>query len=99
MTIRLLTLALLLTSPTLAAEIRTLAGTGTKGYSPNPAPAAQSQLNNPFGLTRGPDGALYVCDTDNHLIRRIANDGTLTTVAGNQTRGHSGDGGPATKAQ
>src|SRR6185436_14645173 len=32
-------------------------------------------------------------------IRRIARDGTITTVAGNGTRGWSGDGGPALRAQ
>jgi DNA-binding beta-propeller fold protein YncE len=55
-------------------------------------------LNNPFAIGRGPDGALYVCDVDNHRIRRIAQDGTISTFAGSDTKGFSGDGGPATKA-
>ena len=79
--------------------ISTFAGTGIKGYSGDGGPAAQAQINNPFGLMRGPDGALYFCDTDNHVIRRVAADGTISTVAGNGTRGYSGDGGPALKAQ
>src|SRR4030095_2161788 len=57
-----------------------------------------AQLNQPFGITRGPDGALYVCDTGNHRIRRVALDGTISTVAGNGTHGWSGDGGSATSA-
>ena len=44
----------------------------------------ETPLKNPFGLTRGPDGALYVCDTGNHCIRRIAMDKRVTTVAGQQ---------------
>jgi streptogramin lyase len=56
-------------------------------------------LNAPFGVVRGPDGALYVCDTMNHAIRRVAADGMITTVAGCGRKGYSGDGGPATKAE
>lgn len=96
---RLLIIVALLASPASAGEVRTIAGTGEKGFSGDGGPATKAQLNNVYGLARGPDGALYVCDMDNHVIRRVDKDGTITTVAGNGTRGHSGDGGPATKAQ
>ena len=57
-------------------------------------------LNNPFGLTIGPDRALYVCDTGNHCIRRIGTDKEITTVAGTPgEKGYAGDGGPATGAK
>jgi streptogramin lyase len=82
----------------MAGEIRTVAGTGAKGFSGDGGPAAKAQMNNVFGLVRGPDGALYVCDTDNQRIRRIAADGTISTFAGNGTRGFSGDGGKALQA-
>lgn len=82
-----------------AATVTNLAGTGQKGFSGDGGPAIAAQINDPCGLTRGPDGALYVCDTHNHRIRRIAPDGGITTVAGTGERGYSGDGGPATAAR
>ena len=91
-------LPFLMTVAVSAAEVRTFAGTGVKGFSGDGGMAAGAQLNNPFGIARGPDGALYVCDTDNHRIRKITADGKITTVAGNGTRGWSGDGGPALAA-
>jgi sugar lactone lactonase YvrE len=81
-----------------AEEVFTLAGTGTKGYSGDGGPAASAQLNNVYGLGRGPDGLLYLCDMDNDCVRRILADGSIETWAGNGTKGYSGDGGPATEA-
>lgn len=69
-----------------------------KGFSGDGGPAAVAQLNNPFAIARGPDGFLYICDVDNHRIRRVARDGTISTYAGNGMRGYAGDGGPATQA-
>jgi len=73
-------------------SVSTLVGTGLPGYS-------DQQINNPFGVLIGPDGALYFCDMDNQRIRRFAFEtGQLTTIAGNGQRGYSGDGGVATEA-
>ncbi|HEX4795122.1 MAG TPA: hypothetical protein VH370_15110 [Humisphaera sp.] len=80
-------------------QISTFAGTGQKGFAGDGGPAAAAQLSGPYGITRGPDGALYICDCDNQLVRRVARDGTISTVAGNGKRGYSGDGGPATQAE
>ncbi|MBM3735078.1 MAG: hypothetical protein FJW39_04765 [Acidobacteria bacterium] len=88
--------AALLTAATVTV---TLAGNGQKGYTGDGGPASQAQVNNPYGLVTGPDGALYVCDIDNHVIRRIdLKSGGISTVAGNGKKGYSGDGGPALRA-
>lgn len=80
------------------STITTFAGTGQPGYSGDGKPAVNAQLDQPFGIVRGPDGALYVCDTNNHVIRRISRDGVITTVAGTGKKGYSGDGGLALSA-
>jgi len=93
--------ALSLSFLTLAAEqtaISTVAGTGQRGYFGDGGPASRAQLNNPYGITIGPGGALYVCDMDNHVVRKVSRDGTISTIAGNGRRGYSGDGQKATEA-
>jgi len=76
----------------LAALVSTLIGTGTRGYS-------DLQVNNPYGMAIGPDGALYFCDLDNQRIRRLdLKTKKLTTIAGSGERGYRGDGGPAVDA-
>jgi streptogramin lyase len=84
------------TRPTRA--VSTFAGAGHKGNAGDGGPATAALLNNVFGIVRGPDKALYVCDCDNHQVRRVAADGTVSTVAGSGTKGYAGDSGPATKA-
>jgi len=79
-------------------RIATFAGTGKPGYSGDGGPAIRAQLNNPFGITRGPGGALYICDTENHVIRKVSPDGIISTVVGTGQRGYAGDGGPARSA-
>jgi streptogramin lyase len=79
-------------------RIETFAGTGQAGYAGDGGLATKAQLNNPFGVARGPDGALYICDTMNHVIRKVDRNGVITTVAGAGRKGYSGDSGPALDA-
>lgn len=82
-----------------AANTVTIVGTGAAGYSGDGGAGEKAQVNNPYGLVVGPDGALYICDIDNHVVRRLdMKKNVITTVAGNGQKGYSGDGGPATKA-
>jgi streptogramin lyase len=80
-------------------RITTVAGQGKPGRSGEQGPATNALLANPYGIVRGPDAGLYVCEVDNHIVRRIARDGTIATVAGSGMAGYSGDGGPALEAR
>ena len=82
-----------------AGTVTTVAGNGNKGFSGDGGPATAAQINNVFAVACGPDGALYLCDMDNHRIRRVTADGTIATYVGGEKRGYGGDGGPATAAQ
>jgi DNA-binding beta-propeller fold protein YncE len=73
-----------------AAAVSTVIGNGTPGHG-------DGQVNNPYGVVIGPDGALYFCDLDNQRIRRLDLRTRRTTdVAGNGQRGYTGDGRAAT---
>jgi hypothetical protein len=82
----------------LDGTITTIAGNGTQGFSGDGGPAAGAAFNGAFGVAALSDGRVLIADTENHRVRRIELDGTITTIAGNGTRGFSGDGGPATSA-
>ena len=79
--------------------ITTVAGTGGDGFSGDGGPAIDAELYWPTALELAPDGSLLIADTRNHAVRRLATDGTITTIAGGGTQGFAGDGGPATDAQ
>lgn len=100
--IRLFVLLLICLGPTgslSAAEVVTIGGTGSHDYGGDGGPAIQAGIGGPFGVIIGPDGALYVCETENHSVRRIdLKTGVITTVAGTGKAGYSGDNGPATQA-
>lgn len=79
--------------------ITTIAGTGAFGFSGDNGPATMAQLSSPQDIEIGPDGRLYIADTNNHRIRALdLTTGVITTVAGTGRRGYGGDRGPATQA-
>jgi hypothetical protein len=64
-------------------QIDAFAGTGEAGYTGDDGDALEATFNHPRDLEIGPDGDLYVTDTDNSVIRAISlEDGTVRTVAG-----------------
>lgn len=78
--------------------ITTIAGT-TAGFSGDNGPASSARLNLPTALAVDAAGDLYLADTQNYRVRKIAAaTGVIMTVAGNGTQGFSGDNGPATAA-
>jgi hypothetical protein len=69
--------------------VRAFAGTGVAGFSGDGGPALEAQFRAPRDLELGPDGSLYVADTDNGVIRAIdLGTGLVRTVAGTGQLGH-----------
>lgn len=81
-----------------ASEVVTVAGTGKKEYSGDGGAACDAGAGEPYGLTIGPDGALYFCDIAFHVVRKVDQNGRISTVAGSGKKGYAGDGQSATKA-
>ena len=84
---------------TAGGTITTVAGNGKVGFSGDGGQATSAQLSYPYGVAVDGQGNLYIADSANGRIRKVATGGTITTVAGNGTLGFSGDGGAATSAQ
>lgn len=79
--------------------IDTVAGNGRKELGPASGTVAEVNIGQTFGVEIGPDGGLYVTEVENHRVLRLDRQaGTVKVVAGNGTKGYSGDGGPATEA-
>lgn len=81
-----------------AGIITTIAGSGVRGRSPDGTVAIRVAIDTPAWLAIDHDGALVFSETGTHSVRRITSAGLLATVAGNQIRGFTGDGGLATSA-
>ena len=91
-------------------HIYTVAGNGAQGFSGDRGPARAAALAVPSGAVVDVAGNLVIADSGNNRIRLAAatsgtfygqpmTAGHIYTVAGNGTRGSSGDGGPATHAE
>lgn len=89
-------------------NITLVAGDGAAGYFGDGQAAPHAELNSPSAIALDKSGNLYIADAGNNVIREIATDGTISTIAGfvcNQGQttvcgaGYAGDGGPATAAQ
>jgi sugar lactone lactonase YvrE len=61
----------------------------------------QTQLSGPTGLAIDPQGRLYVAESSANRVRRVQEDGTMLTIAGDPdeySSGNDGDGGDAISA-
>ena len=80
--------------------ITTVAGSGALGYSGDGGPATNARLWHPIDVGVDYHGNIYAVDQNNHAVRKIsAATGIIATIAGNDTAGYRGDGGPATAAE
>ena len=83
-----------------------------KRYGGDGGFATDAQLNTPEGVWATPDGAVYISDSENNLVRKVGPDGKISTIAGDVEAAKkaaeanqypipadsSGDGGPASAA-
>lgn len=95
------TWAVATTVPNVSAEtwlVENIAGSGVQGFAGDGGLATQAQIDNPFGVVRGPDDAIWFCEYTGQRIRKILPNGTIQTIAGNGSKGYSGDGAPAIQA-
>src|SRR5439155_714403 len=82
-----------------AGLVTTVAGNGDRDFSGDGGPDTLAALNRPRDLELGPDGRLYIADTDNNRVRVVdLETGIIGTVVGSGAPGFSGDGGPAEAA-
>jgi TonB family protein len=79
--------------------ILTLAGSATAGFGGDGSPSSSAQLKNPESVVVDAAGNIYIADTGNARIRKIALNGVISTIAGTGSPGFSGDAGPAAAAQ
>jgi DNA-binding beta-propeller fold protein YncE len=77
-------------------RLQRIAGTGEQGYTGDGGPAISCTFNGPKGIAYSrQDHSLYIVDTENHVIRRLAlATGIIDTVLGNGERGNGSDGNP-----
>ena len=78
--------------------IGVFAGSSTAGFAGDGLPAASALFSGPSGLAFDAAGNLYVADTGNQRIRKIAANGVVSTVAGSGDQGYTNDGAPALSA-
>src|SRR5512133_1152705 len=79
--------------------ITTIAGTGSAGFTGDGGSATSAQLNFVHSAAPMPGGGYAVADTLNNRIRKIAPNGTITTIVGDGVGSYFGDGGPASQAR
>jgi len=72
--------------------IRTVVGTGTRGFSGDGAAATSALISSPYGVAVDTAGNIYFSDSLNHMVRKVGTNGTITRIAGTGVQGYGGDG-------
>ena len=80
-------------------KIMTIAGTGNGGFNGNARPATATQLNAPRSVAVDGAGNVYIADVLNYQVRKVTPSGTISTIAGTDAPGYSGDDSAATAAK
>jgi serine/threonine protein kinase len=79
-----------------SGTVRTFAGNGQEGYTGDGAQATLAELGEPVDVKLGPDGYVYIADSNNTVIRRVSPSGTISTYMGSgSSAASSPDGIPA----
>ncbi len=84
---------------TIDGMIRSIAGITVDGFSGDDGQATEAELNYPMGIAVDATGNVYIADTGNHRVRKIAANGIISTVFGTGAEGFSGDDGLGVNAQ
>jgi len=79
--------------------VTTIAGNGVKGYTGNGGAATAAEIGLPNGVAEDAAGNVYETDAYSGTIRMINTSGIISTIAGKDHPGYSGDGGAATDAE
>ena len=82
----------------LAQPVLPFAGNGSAGYSGDGGPATSASLNYISSFCGDAAGNIYISDFTNADVRKVTLANIISTVAGNQVQGFSGDAGLATVA-
>jgi len=92
-----------------AGDIYTIAGDGVWGYNGVGGPATSAELDYPDAVSVDGQGNVYIANTANYTVQVVAaangtlfgqtmTAGDLYTIAGDESPGYTGDGGPGTAA-
>ncbi|MBC7543560.1 MAG: hypothetical protein H7338_12605 [Candidatus Sericytochromatia bacterium] len=76
--------------------ITTVAGNGQAGADGDGGSATSAAIGNPFDVAVDGSGNLFFTDPTHHLVRKVATNGTISTVAGNGSLGTPTAGAGAT---
>ncbi len=79
--------------------ISTVAGNGTGTFAGDGTAATNASLWLPYSVAVNNAGEIYISDWQNSVVRKVNASGIISSFAGNNVAGYSGDGGAASAAK